>query len=402
MKYKIITSFFCLSFIFPGFALAGQDLRESSFPCPANIQKIRVLVVKPRNEIKISCVAPYEIHDSRGARVSAGEKLPVVSVRGQDPNILFGDRPVPGDLITVQSAGAGVRVGDSRVYGDTIAIKRVAGNRVEVINYLPVDDYLKGVVPVEANPLWGLEALKAQAVASRTFAVYKMTEQAKEPYDVTSGVYSQVYAGKKIENPRTNQAVEDTAGEVLTFKKRIFPGYFHSTCGGRTTDASQVWRIKPLEPLRGVECKFCAKSPHYRWESVFTPEEIKTKMAEKGGIPVQEVKGIRCGKIDLSGRAHEIIIRSTWMEKTVDADAFRVWMGPDKFKSNLITKISTTPEGKFKIRGRGWGHGAGMCQYGMKYLGELGYGYREILSYYYPGAEIVRLPDSGRGSVSEE
>jgi len=361
-----------------------------------------VLVIKPRSEIKISCVAPYEIHDSQGARISAGEKLPVVTVRGQDRNILLGNKSVPGDLITVQSAGSGVHVGDSRVYGDTIAIKRVPGNQVEVINYLPVDDYVKGVVPFEANPLWELEALKAQVVASRTFAVYKMLEQAREPYDVTSGVYSQVYVGKKIENPKTNQAVEDTAGEVLTFKKRIFPGYFHSTCGGRTTDASQVWRVKPLEPLRGVECKFCAKSPHYRWESVFTPEEIKTKMAEKGGIPVQEVKNIRYGKVDLSGRAHEMIISSTWMEKTVDADAFRVWMGPEKFKSNLMTKISKTPEGKFKIKGRGWGHGVGMCQYGMKYLGELGYGYREILSYYYPGAEIVRLPDSGRGSVSEE
>ena len=116
-------------------------------------------------------------------------------------------------------------------------------------------------------------------------------------------------------------------------------------------------------------------------------------MAKKGGIPVQEVQSVRLGRTDESGRAHSIIIGSTWMDKDVDADAFRVWMGPEKLKSNLIVRISAA-DGKFIFKGRGWGHGVGMCQYGMKYLGELGYGYRDILSQYYPGSQLVRLKES--------
>jgi stage II sporulation protein D len=100
------------------------------------------------------------------------------------------------------------------------------------------------------------------------------------------------------------------------------------------------------------------------------------------------VLGIRTDKIDRTGRAHQFVIQSTWAEKRVDADGFRVWVDPMRLKSNMITKIRANDTGAFVFRGKGWGHGVGMCQYGMKYLGELGYGYREILSYYYPGAQI--------------
>lgn len=382
---------------------AAQELRNVMLPIPKEIlnsQKIRVLVVKPRAEVKISSSAHYEIYDAYGKITQQGEVLPVQVARASADGILIGDRLYPGSAVTIRSIEHGIRIGNLGVYGDTVTIRRVSGNKVEVINRIPVDDYLKGVIPFEANPAWSLEALKAQAVASRTYAVFKMIERINEDYDVSSGVYSQVYSGKKIENPKTNQAVDDTRGEILLYKNKVFPGYFHSTCGGRTTGVELVWRVKPVEPLKGVECKFCAKSPHYKWETVFSPKEIKEKMAAKGGIPVQTVKSIRLGKIDASGRAHEIAVGSDWMRKSVDADAFRVWMGPEKLKSNLITRVSVTEDGKFRFRGRGWGHGVGICQYGMKHLGELGYGYREILSYYYPGASIIKLQSSVRESKS--
>ena len=107
-------------------------------------------------------------------------------------------------------------------------------------------------------------------------------------------------------------------------------------------------------------------------------------------LPVQDVLGVRTDKIDRTGRAHKLVIKSTWAEKIVDADAFRVWIDPMRIKSNLITKISAR-DGAFVFKGRGWGHGVGMCQYGMKYLGEIGYGSQEILGYYYPGAQVSKL-----------
>ncbi len=358
--------------------------------------------MKPQSEIRLACSHAYKIYDSSGRLADHGEKFPLLTARAKDDGILLGKSFFPGVFLRIQSENHGIQVGGKRTYRDTVVIRRTRGDRIELINHIPVDDYLKGVIPFEANPLWTLEALKVQAVASRTFAVFKMIEQADQPYDVSSGIFSQVYAGKKIENPKTNQAVEDTRGEILVYKNKIFPGYFHSTCGGRTTGADLVWRVKPLDPLRGVECKFCAKSPHYRWEAVFTASEIKEKTAQKGGIPVQEVKGIKLGKIDAAGRAHEVLIQSTWMERSVDADAFRVWMGPEKMKSNLITGVAAMEGNRFRFKGRGWGHGVGVCQYGMKYLGELGYGYREILGYYYPGALLTKLSDPAPKGTKEQ
>jgi stage II sporulation protein D len=82
-------------------------------------------------------------------------------------------------------------------------------------------------------------------------------------------------------------------------------------------------------------------------------------------------------------------------EKVVDADAFRVWVDPMRLKSNLITKIRTNDAGAFVFKGKGWGHGVGLCQYGMEYLGEIGYDYHQILDYYYPGAQVVKLEGFG-------
>lgn len=376
-----------------GSLLANENRREILLPIPSDLkpfQKIRVLVLQNKPEIKVSCAAPIEVSDDQGNVVFSGPQLSGATVKPVTGGIRWWTQTVPAKFLLLKSASGTVRVGGKGLYGDTILLYKNRAGNLDVINELGLEDYLKSVIPFEANPLWAVESLKAQAVAARSYALFKMIDRGHEPYDVSSGILSQVYVGKQIENPKTNQAVDETRGEILTYKNKIFPGYFHSTCGGRTAQASLVWKVKPIAPLNGVECKFCQKSPHYRWEATLTAQEIKEKMAKKGGIPVQEVKSVKLGKADETGRTHSILIGSSWMEKDVDADAFRVWMGPEKLKSNLITRVSSRDEG-FVFKGRGWGHGVGLCQYGMKYLGELGYGYREILSYYYPGAQLTRL-----------
>lgn len=384
-----------LFFLAAGLLFAGEERQEVSLPLPADLkpfQRIRILVARNKPEVKVSCRTPLEVYDDRGNLVFQGPELDGATVRSVPEGIQWWTRIISTQSLLIKSLQGSIQVGGTGLFGDMVLLYKDPKG-LAVINELKLEDYLKSVVPFEANPLWTLESLKAQVVASRSYALFKMIDRAKEPYDVSSGTFSQVYVGKRIENPKTTQAVDETRGEILTYKNRIFPGYFHSTCGGRTARADLVWKVKRIEPLSGVECKFCRKSPHYRWEASFTADEIREKMKTKGGIPVREVKSIKLDKVDESGRAHVIMIGSTWAEKTVDADAFRVWMGPKKLKSNLITRISAA-DGKFAFKGRGWGHGAGLCQYGMKYLGELGYGYHEILGYYYPGAQVIRLNES--------
>jgi len=381
--------YFCV--ITPAFP--AEQLRDLSVSLPQDLKalsKIRILVQRDKPQVQVSTPASFEVFDDKGLSITSGAKLAGATVKPLEHGIQWWDRIVPTRFLLVKSMGNGIRVGSSGVYRDEVLIYKNAKGSLDVISRLELDDYLKSVIPFEGNPKWALESLKAQAVASRTFALTKMLARRNEEYDVSSGFMSQVYAGKQIENDRTNQAVDATRGEVLLYKEKIFPAYFHSTCGGATTAADLVWRVKPLAPLGGVDCKFCQRSPHYKWEAVVTPAEIKEKLA-KQEMPVSEVLGIRTDKIDRTGRAHKLVIQSTWAEKVVDADAFRVWVDPMRLKSNLITKIKTNDAGAFVFKGRGWGHGVGMCQYGMKYLGELGYGYQEILGYYFPGAQVSKL-----------
>lgn len=372
-------------------AYGAGPLKDLSVLFPQDLaafRKIRVLVLKEKAEIRVSCAAPFEVFDDQGRSVFKGTTLPGATVKPTAAGIQWWKEVFATKYLLMQSNGEGIRVGGKGVFGDTLLFYKNPKGSLDVVNELDLDDYLKGVLPFEGNPKWSLESLKAQAIVSRTFALTRMLDRRDEEYDVMSGVFSQVYAGKKIENERTNEAVEATKGQFLTYNGKLFPAYFHSTCGGATTAADLVWPVKPHPALRGVECKFCAKSPHYKWEGKVTPGEIKEKLA-KHGMPVKEVLDIKAGKKDATGRAHVLVIKSTWWEKTVDANAFRVWIDPMKLKSNLITKIRRTEDGAFVLKGKGWGHGVGLCQYGMKYLGQLGYSYREILGFYYPGAQII-------------
>ncbi len=390
---SILVILFFFSAVIPAFS--AEPLRDLSMPLPKDLKdltRIRILVQSNKPEVKVSASAAFEVFDDQGRSVTRGAKLEGATVKPTGQGIQWWSRIVPTRFLLVKSIGNGIRVGASGVYRDEILIYRNSKGSLDVINRLSLDDYLKGVIPFEGNPAWTLESLKAQAVVSRTFALTKMIARRSEEYDVSSGFMSQVYAGKQIENVKTSEAVDATRGEVLLYKGKIFPAFFHSTCGGATTAADLVWRVKPHPALGGVSCQFCQRSPHYKWETAVTPAEIKEKLA-KQGMPVQEVLGIRTDKIDRTGRAHKFVIQSTWAEKVVDADGFRVWVDPMRLKSNLITKIRMNDAGAFVFKGKGWGHGVGMCQYGMKYLGEIGYGYREILTYYYPGAQIAKLKE---------
>jgi len=383
--------FFCA--ITPAFS--AESPKDLSISLPQDLKtlsKIRILVQRDKPQVKVSTPASFEVLDDQGRSVTNGAKLAGATVKPTGQGIQWWNQIVPTRFLVVKSMGNGIRVGSSGIYRDEVLIYKNSKGSLDVINRLKLDDYLKGVIPFEGNPKWALESLKAQAVVSRTFALTKMLVRRDEEYDVAAGFMSQVYAGKQIENGRTNQAVDATRGEILLYKGKIFPAFYHSTCGGATTAADLVWRVKSLPPLKGVECKFCQRSPHYKWEAVVTPAEIKEKLA-KQEMPVSEVLGIRIDKIDRTGRAHKLVIQSTWAEKTVDADAFRVWVDPMRLKSNLITKIRINDAGAFVFKGKGWGHGVGMCQYGMKYLGELGYGYQEILGYYYPAAQVSKLKE---------
>jgi stage II sporulation protein D len=232
-----------------------------------------------------------------------------------------------------------------------------------------------------------MEALKAQAVASRTYAMYQMQENKDNDYDVTSDIYSQVYGGKASERFRTSQAVDETDSQILTFEGKVFPAFFSATCAGHTEDASLLWDTD-LTPLKGVVCGFCRESPHYNWHYVFSLPEIEDKLAQSG----RSIKGISQISIlgrDNSGRITDLKITSAQEETKIAAKDFRNIIGPNIIRSTNFNVTVVDSDAVFE--GLGWGHGAGLCQWGAYFMAKQGYKYEEILKFYYPQAEISSI-----------
>ncbi len=386
---------FLIFFLFVSFWPWEKDpegVKKSSFALsqpPALLKTLRVALFYEKSEVRINVPAPYEIesvpaHES----LEKGAALSSVSVRPGPEGIRVGPNLYRASGIRVEAKTGELQI-ENRTYRNAIQVLKNPKGTLTVVNEVDVEDYLGGVLPSEMIPTWPEEALKAQAVISRTYAVFKNIENQNFPFTLSADVASQVYNGKSAEKPATNRAVEKTRGEILVHQGKIFPTFFHSTCGGRTTRADYQWKIEPHPSLKGVECPYCRASKYYSWKATFSASEIQRRLRKKGFL-VSGIQDIRAEKIDASGRPRIFVIRHSGGTLEIPANDFRVALGPDQMRSTLI-QVARSDDGEFIFKGKGWGHGVGLCQYGAKQLAELGYDYADILRYYYPDSEIRNL-----------
>lgn len=382
---------FLLTLFSPGGAPeAKKELRKTAYPLPAvseNVRLIRVLVLKNVREIVVESSPPYRLIDAEGRRLLAGASLGSTQVKPYEKGIMFGSHRFPTDALYLIPEGEGFKAAQKN-YRGTFGVLRQSDGTLNGVNELDLDDYLKGVLPKESPANWSAETLKAQAVASRTYALFYAIEKQAEPYTVTGDVLSQVYGGRDAEDPRTNQAVDSTRGDILSFQGNVFPAYFHSTCGGATAAAHEVWPVERHPVLLGSRCAFCQGSKHYQWTERFSRKEIEEKLKARG-FRVGSVEKISLLNPDPYGRYTMIQVQHSGGKLKIPSPDFRMALDPFRFKSTLIKSV-LPQEGFFVFQGLGWGHGVGFCQYGAKRLGELGYSYDRILQYYYPGSKVVR------------
>ena len=278
---------------------------------------------------------------------------------------------------------------NGRFYRGDLYMRTTAAEKLEVIEHLSIEDYLYGVLPVEMSPDWPLEALKAQAVASRTYAL--KNADPKKDYDMTDGVETQVYNGASGMNSRIIVAVDSTRGEVLKYKGKLITAFFHACCGGHTASASSAWGETIVKPLYGVKDPFCSNSTHFNWEYYATTRDLLA-FIQNSGAEALKIKGIRISKRDRSGRALKLKFMTDAGSFTADAVELRKSFGTYGIKSTFITRIAPG-NGGYEFYGRGWGHGVGMCQDGAKQMALNGRNYKKILHQYYPGASIEDVED---------
>jgi stage II sporulation protein D len=217
-----------------------------------------------------------------------------------------------------------------------------------------------------------------------------MLRRKSRKYHLSADTYSQVYRGREAENWRTSRAVDDTRGMVLEYNGKVVPGYFSSCCGGHTQDASVVWGEESIPPLEGVRCGWCWMSPYYRWEVRVSAENILKGLRE-AGYEIDRIRDIRPLETDDSGRLVSLRVSSGDKEITVPVTDMRRAVGTNRMKSTAFS-VRRYPR-FFLFRGKGWGHGVGMCQWGAFGLALRWKKSGWILRYYYPGADIVDMAE---------
>jgi stage II sporulation protein D len=253
-----------------------------------------------------------------------------------------------------------------------------------VINDIPLEEYIKGVVAAEVGRSWDMEALKAQAVVARTYALYQRLNSPNGlPYHLTSTVLDQAYKGSNI-SPNIAKAVDETKGEILTYGGKPIVAFYHSTSGGMTEDASEVFG-KTYPYLKPVKTN-CELSPYYMWEKIIPVAEIER------AFEVQGIREIGMDSHTASGRTREMKITHESGTSTILATDLRKRLGWDRLPSTLITGISMS-SGSVIFEGRGYGHGVGMCQWSALQMAKDGKTYRQILMYFYPGATLQLYED---------
>jgi stage II sporulation protein D len=394
--------------------------RGSSAPSALDEQLVRIALAIALREARATATSVWRIYESDGATVIAEAEPGAVWRFQHEGRRIRAVRPDgagteyhSGPLVVRPAAWGGFVVHASRRYrGELLVHASDAG--VTVVNRLPVDEYLKGVVPMEIGDTRTMEdfaAAEAQAVAARSYAYVRLPARPDgRSYDLRPTVVDQVYGGADAETVVGTRAVESTAGLVLKYEGRIVNAPFHSTCGGTTAEAPEAWPVRG-EPflqsisdrIPGSERFYCDISPRFRWTRELTSERLEAAVArylrDYASVPSRgpgAVRAVAIARRTASGRVAALQITTAGGRRYTlrGNDARFVLRGAGGAILNSswfdVEAASETAGGlsRLVLRGAGYGHGVGMCQWGAIGRARAGQDFRTILSAYFPGTVV--------------
>jgi stage II sporulation protein D len=369
----------------------------------------------------VTGAASVAIGAASGLRVSGADGAPLGSL---SPGAATRAVAVPGSVALRPDDGIGAVSGDQLTLlpSDTADYVRVNGRPyrgeilllrdrtgVTVVNRVPVEAYLDGVVSSEMGRREPaeIEALRAQAIVSRTYALRNLGRWRADGFDLLAGVSDQVYGGVLNETPLGSEAVEDTRGRVLTYGGALVEAFFYSTCGGRTASGTEIFRGADRPYLRSIEDvdpsgrAWCSLSPRFRWRQTWTGDELRAVLRrwlpEASRVSAEQVTAVRDVRVNgrtASDRAAGLSIALASGTVLVDGPQIRqVLRTPtgEPLRSNAFTLTASTSGGRIArlvADGAGAGHGVGFCQWGAVGRARAGQGYPEILAAYFPGTAI--------------
>ncbi len=346
------------------------------------IKMLKVLLTKisGKNYLVISPKADYEIY--------IGQKLKGEILKNNTykfgiygSRIVVSKQKVYDEKIYLKSKepGAICEINNKKYRGNFFI--SVDKNKFSVVNHIDLEQYISGVVSSEMPASFPIEALKAQAVLARTYAIKKISNSSF--YDLDDTVKYQVYSGLEKETKKGIEATFSTIGEVVLYDDKIADIFYHSTCGGHTDSSKAVWG-NFLDYIVGVRCNYCKESPHYIWKKFISFNDIKDKF-NKNNYNFNKIKKIKIKSFSKAGRTRELTVITDKGSFDIPSAKFRSMFDNILKSSNF--KIIDKKDGVL-LEGRGYGHAVGMCQYGAKGLAEKGHSYKKIIKYYFNGVKI--------------
>jgi len=404
-----------------GFMLVGCERREIVRPTPQMEADarfwVRVLLLEDATECTLAAssglrVSRYESESITGLGATSAIEIPTPTrVTMAEGQLLFGHAPQSSRSVVVGTPPPYLLSLNGKSYRGRVRLTiNPDGRTFNVINLVPLEPYLAGVIGAEMPSYWEMEALKAQTIAARTYCLYtKGRFGANRAWDVSSTQANQVYRGIEAESARVWKAVTSTNGKVLTYINgsadagSLFPAYFSAICGGHTEDSRHVFG-EAFGPLQSVPCPYCkdaARLGMYFWPMVqFDRQTVTRQLAARYASleALGEIKDIVVvGRSDYGSFTRLTSIRlvgTTGKTDTLRGEDLRLSLDPTGRKiQSTICQIVPWGDGWAFLSGRGWGHGVGLCQYGAEGMARLGKTAEEILQYYYPGATIGNIYD---------
>lgn len=263
-----------------------------------------------------------------------------------------------------------------RNYGGAISF-RVNNKKLDIVNRVDMDEYLKGVLPKEMSPSFPMESLKAQALCSRSFAINNYNKFIKNGYNLDDTTRSQVYYGKDVEEKTTNKAVEETIGQVIKYDGKVAETIFCASSGGYTVASSEAWGGNSVPYLISKEDPYSVHPWNY---------ELKNSDLKK--LNLTDVFSVSLD-YNNSNRVNNLTFSTSKGDVKIKATDFRKKIGNTIIKSTLfdVNVIGN----KVFVSGKGYGHGVGMSQYGAVEMAKKGSNYKDIIGFYFPGTNIEKI-----------
>lgn len=272
--------------------------------------------------------------------------------------------------------GKNLKIGQIKV-PPVIKIKRNQKD-LDVIAFIPLETYLAGVIQGEVPKTWSQETLKAQIIAARTYALNLMENKKLDSFDLESTVKDQVFLYSTDKS--ILKLAQETKNQVLMDNnKQIIKAYYHSDCGGRTSSVKNVFGYS--EDRTQVIDPFCQGSGRKNWEREVSYDFLKEKLGSFSDIKINQLNSERNFQVT--------IVRDDEDKEIMNAQVFRSRLGYQFLKSTWFELVNVGKSWIFK--GKGNGHGVGLCQWGAKVMGDRGYNYKEILKFYYPDTKLTQI-----------